>query len=105
MISIPTIEKPSDKLTKLIRVEIFCSVWLMVFSYQSKARSSGYIRRACVDDRKWNKRPSACPRDSDSHTSPRERLSSNPIQSVLDGRNDHEKTGGRRSRRKRSGRT
>ena len=65
MISIPKIEKPSDKLTKLTRVEIICSVWLMVFSYQSKAelRFSGFIRRACVDDRKWNKRPGACPRD------------------------------------------
>ena len=65
MISIPKIEKPSDKLTKLTRVEIICSVWHIVFSYQFKAepRFSGYIRRARVDDRKWNKRPSGCPRD------------------------------------------
>ena len=39
MISMPKIEKPSAKLTKLTRVEIICSVWLMVFSYQSKAES------------------------------------------------------------------
>ena len=37
MIRIPKIEKPSDMLIKLTRVEIICSVWLMVFSYQSKA--------------------------------------------------------------------
>jgi hypothetical protein len=65
MISIPKIEKPSDKQSRLTRVEITCSVGLIVFSYQSKAEPplSGYIRRACVDHRKWNKRPSACPRD------------------------------------------
>jgi hypothetical protein len=65
MISIPKIEKPSDKQSRLTRVEIICSVGLIVFSYQSKAEPplSCYIRRACVDDRKWNKRPSACPRD------------------------------------------
>ena len=37
MIRIPKIEKPSDMLIKLTRVEIICSVWLMAFSYQSKA--------------------------------------------------------------------
>jgi hypothetical protein len=31
MISIPKIEKPSDKLIKLTRVEIICSVRLIVF--------------------------------------------------------------------------
>jgi hypothetical protein len=36
MISIPKIEKPSDKQRRLTRVEIICSAGLIVFSYQSK---------------------------------------------------------------------
>ena len=63
MSRIPKIEKPSDMLSRLPRVEINCRVWLVVFLIRGTLNLGSPVKllRPCVDNRKWNERPIAYP--------------------------------------------
>jgi hypothetical protein len=63
MIRTPKIEKPSDMLIKLTRVEIICSVAHGFFLLRERLNLGSPVKflRACVDNRKWNERPIAYP--------------------------------------------